>query len=97
MGDLSDMKDLDRFLRSKSGRTELNKIRAMLKGKTITKVMFSNEILAIATTITFDTGDEFVVFQPSLNLDVIRMEFADMLEREYRRDHRRHKSKCKPK
>ena len=89
MGDLSDMNDLHRFMRSKEGKEELKKICAALKGRTITGVDFSNEIHGVATTLSLDDGESFVVFQPSLELGAIRDEFADVLQREYERDHRR--------
>jgi len=82
MGDISRMNDLARFLRSSEGQTQLEEIRAMLKGRTITGVTFSNEVHSITTTLSLDDDTTFVVFQPSLDVDVIREEFAEVLERE---------------
>ena len=82
MGDISNMNDIERLMRSQEGQEELEKIRQMLLGRTIKSVEFSNEVHCIATTLRFDDGETFVVFQPSLDLDAIRDEFADVLERE---------------
>jgi len=89
------MNDCHRFLRAPEGKAELKKIRDMLKGRTITDVTFSNEIHCIATTLSLDDGETFAVFQPSLEVDVIRMEFSDVLEREYNRDYRSRRKRGK--
>ena len=72
MGDLSNMNDLERFLRSPEGQAHLEEIRAMLKGRTITDVTFSNEVNFIETTLSLDDGETFVLFQPSLEVDALR-------------------------
>ena len=86
MGDLCDMSDCDRFMRSTTGQAHLDEIVTMLKGKTVTDVTFSNEIHYIATTLHLDDGETFAVFQPSLEVDALREEFADAIEEEYYRD-----------
>jgi len=91
MGDISNMNDCHRFLRSKQGKAELKKIRDMLKGRTITDVTFSNEVTYIATTLLLDDGESFFVQQPSLEVDAIREEFAEVLQREYDRDYPKRK------
>lgn len=83
MGDLSNMNDLERFLRSSEGQAHLEEIRSMLKGRTITDVTFSNEVNFIETTLSLDDGESFVIYQPSLEVDALRGEFADVLRREY--------------
>ena len=83
MGDICNQNDLDRFLRSPEGKAHLDEITCMLKGRTITAVEFSNEIQFIATTLTLDDGSTFMLTQPSLDVDVIRDEFEDVLQREY--------------
>jgi hypothetical protein len=77
------MNDIDRFARSPEGQAQLEEFRAMLKGRTITDVTFSNEVHCVETTLHLDDGETFVVFQPSLDVDVIRMEFAEAIQREY--------------
>lgn len=98
MGDICNMNDIHRFLRSKEGKVELKKIRDMLKGRTITDVTFSNKVSCIATTLSLDDGETFVVYQPSLDVDVIRMEFPEVLQREYDRDYpkRKRRKRGKP-
>ena len=83
MGDICNQNDLDRFLRSPEGEAHLEEIVGMLKGRTITAVEFSNEIQFIATTLILDDGSTFMLSQPSLDVDVIREEFHDALQREY--------------
>ena len=87
MGDVSNMADIDRFLRSEAGAAYLDEIVAMLKGHTITDVTFSNEVRSVATTLHFDDGSTFVVFQASLDVDVLREEFRGVLKREYYKDY----------
>jgi len=96
MGDISNMNDCERFLRSTEGQAQLEEIRAMLKDRTITEVSFSNEIRCIATTLSFDDDTSFVIFQPSLEVDVIREEFAEVLQREYYVDYPDRKKGGKP-
>jgi hypothetical protein len=59
----------------------------MLEGITIIGVVFSNEIHAIAMTLHLDNGEAIDLYQPSLEVDGIREEYSDVLEREFRRDH----------
>ena len=83
MGDVCNENDVDRFLRSAEGQSRLNEFRAILKGRIITDVSFSNEISCVATTLHLDGGDTFAIFQPSLDVDALREEFGDVLKREY--------------
>ena len=87
MGDICDMNDIERFFRSAEGNAHLEEIRQMLLGRTITEVTFSNEVHSIATTLHLDDGETFVVFQPSLEVEAIREQFEDALEREYYKDY----------
>ena len=87
MGDISNMYDIDRFLRSIEGQKRLEEIRQMLEGRTIVEVSFSNEIHTVATTLRLDNSTTFVVFEPSLELEVLREEFAEVIEREYYKDY----------
>ena len=87
MGDLCNMNDIDRFLRCRKGKAHLKKIVAMLKGRTITDVTFSNEVHCVVTTLCLDDNSEFVVFQPSLDVDVLREEFAEAIQVEYYKDY----------
>ena len=87
MGDICDMSDCERFMRSVQGRAHLDEIVAMLKGRTIVEVDFSNEIHCIATTLHLDDDSEFVVFQPSMEVDALREEFAEAIDEEYYKDY----------
>ena len=83
MGDICDMNDIERFFRSAEGNAHLDEIRQMLLGRTITEVSFSNEVHFVATTLHLDDGETFVVYQPSLEVEAIREQFEEALEREY--------------
>jgi hypothetical protein len=96
MGDISNMNDIDRFMRSTQGQAHLDEIVAMLKGRTITDVTFSNEVNFIETTLSLDDGETFVLFQPSLEVDALREEFADVIQREYYVDYPERKKEAEP-
>ena len=83
MGDICDMNDLERFARSPEGAAHLEEIRQILLGRTIQEVSFSNEVHFLATTLHLDDGETFAVFQPSLEVEAIREQFEEALEREY--------------
>ena len=96
MGDLCNLNDLERFLRSPEGQAHLEEIRAMLKGRTITDVSFTNEVQFIETTLHLDDGETFLILQPSLDVDTLREEFAEVLRREYYVDYPERKKEAKP-
>lgn len=83
MGDICDMNDLERFMRSPEGKTHLEEIQQMLKGQTIIDVSFSNEVHFIATTLHLDDGEFFFITQPSLEVEALREQFEEVIEREY--------------
>lgn len=83
MGDVCDMADIERFMRSSEGQAHLDEIRKMLLGHTIRNVTFENEVHFITTTLHLDDGGTFVVFQPSLEVGAIRSEYEEIIEREY--------------
>jgi len=86
MGDICDASDLERFQRSPEGQAHMEEIRLMLLGRTIRAVTFSNEGHNFATLLYLDDDTTFV-FQPSLEVDAIRQQFAGVLKREYYKDH----------
>lgn len=61
MGDIADMNDIGRTMRSPEGAAHLEEIRQMLVGRTIKQVSFSNETHHIATLLQFDDNTTFVV------------------------------------
>ena len=83
MGDGYDHADIERFVRSSEGQEHLEETRRMLVGLTIQEVSFSNETHCLATTLHLDDGETFVVFQPSLEVQALREQFEETLEREY--------------
>jgi 5,10-methylenetetrahydrofolate reductase len=83
MGDICNMNDLERLMRSPEGKAHLEGIRQMLKGRSITEVSFSNEVHFIATTLHLDDGETFFITQPSLEVEAIREQFWEVIEREY--------------
>ena len=87
MGDLCNMNDCDRLLRSREGQEYLEEIRQMLRGRTVRDVTFSNEVHFVATTLHLDDGSTFFLTQPSLDVDALRESFAEVLAREYRIDY----------
>ncbi|MCL4694650.1 MAG: hypothetical protein KJ060_19325 [Candidatus Hydrogenedentes bacterium] len=87
MGDVCNMNDCERFLRSDTGKAYLDEITAMLKGKTIVDVSYSNEVQCIATTLHLDDGTTFDLWQPSFDVDALREQFAEVLEEEYFKDY----------
>jgi len=84
MGDICDASDLDRFQRSPEGQAHLEEIRLMLLGRTTRAVTFSNEGHSLATLLYLDDD---TIFQPSLEVDAIRQQFAGVLKREHCKDH----------
>jgi hypothetical protein len=83
MGDICDMNDLERFLRSSEGQAHLEEIRQMLKGHTVVDVEFTNEVHFVATTLHLDDGETFFITQPSLEVEALREQFEEAIEREY--------------
>ena len=55
----------------------------MLLGRTIIEVSFSNEVHFLATTLHLDDGETFFMTQSSLEVEAIREQFEEVLEREY--------------
>jgi len=87
MGDIANMNDCDRWMRSDEGQAHLEDIRQMLVNRTITDVSFSNEVHYVATVLHLNGGDTFFVMQPSLEIDALREQFGETIEREYYRDY----------
>jgi hypothetical protein len=83
MGDLSDLNDVARVMRSCEGQARLEGIRVSLVGRTVVDVEFTNETHSIAILLRLDDGDTFLAMDPSLDVDALRDEFADVIQREY--------------
>lgn len=83
MGDASDMSDLERFMRSPEGTAHLEGIRTSLVGRRIVGVEYSNDIHTIGIVLNLDDGTTFDCQRPELDVDALREEFPEVLEREY--------------
>ena len=87
MGDLCDMNDCARFMRSTEGNKHLESVRSQLAGRRITDVTFSNEVFGIMTTLHLDGGGTFRVLDLSLTVETLRDEFPKAIEEEYYKDY----------
>lgn len=87
MGDVCDMNDLDRFMRSAEGHAHLEDIRRSLVGRTIADVDFVNEFHHAAMHLRLSDGSTFTVADESLEVESLREAFAEAIDREYRRDY----------
>jgi len=87
MGDASDMSDIERFMRSPEGKAYLEQIRGELIGKRVAAVEFSNSIFAIDMELILDDGTAFEYHHRNLEVNAIRQNFADVLQREYYADY----------
>lgn len=87
MGDLCDVFDLERFMRSEEGRKHLDEIIEKLKGKTIVDVSFSNEVHSVMTVLHLSDGSTLEVFQADHDVGVLRETFAAAIEEEYFKDY----------
>lgn len=82
MGDTSDYSDLERFLKSQSGKEHLNIIRRTLLGKTISDVRFENNTQNVKTLLVLDNGSRFHCVQTCHDVNVVRELFGEEIERE---------------
>ena len=87
MGYLSDLSDVARIMRSPEGQARLEGIRASLAGRTIVAVEFTNETHTISILLLLDDGDTFLAMDPSLDVDVLRADFEDVIHREHLLDY----------
>lgn len=83
MGSACDMADIERFLRSPEGREVLNDIRLSLERRRVVAVSFSNDTLCVGIDLLLDDGSTVSVTQPDLDVEVLRVNFQEVLEREY--------------
>lgn len=93
MGDLCDINDVERVLRSPEGRERLNALRRSMVGRMVVDVTFANDVHGIATHLYLDDGQIFLSMDPLLSVECLREDFPDVIRREYlvdypdRRDH----------
>jgi hypothetical protein len=69
-------------LRSTEGKARLEGIRASLVGRTIVSVDFNNDVHAISILLHLDDGETFLALDPSLDVEALREEFAEVIDRE---------------
>ncbi len=87
MGDLSDLNDVERVMRSPEGQARMEGIRQALLGRTVTRVEFANEVHGISVLLRLDDGGTFFAMDPSLDLEALRAEFGEVIRREYFADY----------
>ena len=87
MGDICDMNDVARFMRSADGKRHLESLRSQLVRRRITDVTFSNQVFGIMTTFHLDNGETSVVLDLSLTVEALRDEFPEAIEEEYYKDY----------
>ncbi len=80
------MADIDRFMRSRMGKRHLSKLSAVITGKRVVGVEFSNDINCVGVTLLLDDGAHFPVLMPSLDVFALREDFKRVLLREYYKD-----------
>ena len=83
MGSICDLNDTDRFMRSTEGREYLNTIIKNLEGRTITRVSFENNVSHVLIHLYLDNGEMYTITEPGMDVDVLREDFAEAIEREY--------------
>lgn len=82
MGDASDMSDLERFMRSPEGKAHLEGIRQSIIDRRVIGVEFSNDIHTIGVELLLDDDSTFECQHPELDVDSLRDDFEEVLERE---------------
>lgn len=85
MGDLSDLADVERFIRCREGQRCLEKFKASVVGKRIVGVDFCNQTHGVDITLLLDGGD-YLDLQATVNafeVDSLRDRYGRVLEREY--------------
>ena len=87
MGDVCDMDDCARFLRSLEGKRHLESLKNESLGKRIIDVTFSNEVFGIMTTLHLDNSGTFLVLDLWLTVETLRDEFLEAIEEEYYKDY----------
>ena len=78
----TDYTDIERFLKSQSGKEHLSILRRSLIGKTVSEVKFENNTLNVKTILHFENGSRFYCIQPCHSVDTIRELFGGEIERE---------------
>jgi len=85
MGDIADMNDIERFMRSAAGlRLEKNLLERM-SGKTIVSVRFINSVNRIEMEILLTGGEK--IQATVMGVDEIRAEYENVLTEEYYKDY----------
>jgi hypothetical protein len=82
MGAGSDFSDIERFLKSKSGKEHLSILRRSLIGRTVSEVKFENNTQNVKTILQFENGSRFYCIQPCHGVDTIRELFGSEVARE---------------
>ena len=84
MGDICNMNDLERFMRSEEGRAEMDRVRDILLNGGIVGVAFESNISEIMLVLDVVHGLETkTICLPIWSVDELRSEFEEAIEREY--------------
>jgi len=83
MGDGSDYTEIERFLKSQSGKDHLNIIRRSFVGKTIADMRFENNTQNVKTILIMDNGSRFYCTQQCHEVNIVRELFGEEIEREF--------------
>jgi hypothetical protein len=83
MGSACDHADIDRFMRSPEGLAVLDELQFTLVGRTIESIGFTNEMVMVGIELTLDNGNTVSMTKPEFDIEVLRTEFNDVLEREF--------------
>lgn len=83
MGDGADMSDVGRFIRSKEGREILQKLADELVGRQIKALHHFNATHRVEVVATLDNGEVIALVDGTIDVDDLREDYADMLNREF--------------
>ena len=85
MGDISDLADVQRFMRAREGDAALKKFRDGLVGKRIAEVEYEAHPSGVGVTLILEDGDylDLTEVQSAFAIETLRDRYKRVLEREY--------------
>lgn len=85
MGDISDLADVQRFMRAREGEATLKKFRDGLIGKRIAEVEYEAHPSGVGVTLILEDGDylDLMEVQNAYTVETLRERYKRVLEREY--------------
>jgi len=91
MGYREDVKDLDRFMRSKEGKETIKELRTQLAGKRIQSIQFTNEGDYVAANLKLEDKSVVQLLPPFLEIETIRFMHPQVFERKYNKEEAKEK------